>query len=761
MSESSTSGPIDSRFISESEACPAYEVLPGRSFNLMVKAKRQGRWFMLKGLKAEYRSQAVYLELLKKEYALMVQLDHPNIVKAYAKEENASFGPCIVMEYVDGVSLDVFLAGKPSKDARIKVAWQLIDALSYIHSKQMLHRDLKPSNILITRNGGNVKIIDFGLSDADDYAVLKQSAGTLKYMAPEQAAGRPVDCRSDIYSFGLLFQELFPSNYLHIRHKCTAGNPQRRYSNMEELTEAFGRSQWRKRNIPFISVLAVLVLAMLLLMTRIKPVESSVQATDSITADQRAYLKENFWHNNVSIHSFIEEAEKGKEYKEVLRLKLSKLTLEISSHTAESANLYRPGSPEQLHFMTQCRLEQETKQKWALKEIEQNCPSYEAEFSKRRISQRAYDSLRWVVSPGLRTIPASGITTGSATFGTELLDTTFARNAKVGICWGPCHNPGTEGRHIWLSSPEEHVTIEGLAPSTTYFARGCIVTGAGTAYGNEISFTTDHGRLDTPEGAAGGLFSVSKDRQVFISKGNLQYQASTHTWRFAPRQYDYTGRDNGKISPSWNGWVDLFGWGTSGYDHGAVNFQPWSGNKDTQSDALHHAYGKPESNLSDGDGKADWGYNRIANGGNAEGLWRTMRVSEWVYLLFNRLTASGIRFAKASVGGVYGLIIVPDNWNISIYPLNSANQPDISHDSNHITITEWADLLEPAGAVFLPEAGVRTIDGIFTHLGAYYTADAASTDAWHLLLDENGLYFDSRGHRGDGLSVRLVMDSAF
>ena len=220
------------------------------------------------------------------------------------------------------------------------------------------------------------------------------------------------------------------------------------------------------------------------------------------------------------------------------------------------------------------------------------------------------------------------------------------------------------------------------------------------------------------------------------------------------------GNDNIHLSPTWDGWIDLFGWGTSGYDHGAVDYQPWSGNKDTRSDALHYSYGKQDSNLVEQDGKADWGYNRISTGGNKEHLWRTPRVSEYVYLLFNRNTASGVRFVKAQVAGVNGLIVLPDNWKIACYPLNSANRPDADFDSNLITLSDWGTLLEPAGAVFLPEAGARTVDGIFMHIGGYYTSEAASTDAWHLLMGAD-LALDARGHRGDGLSVRLVQDSAY
>ncbi|MBR1487674.1 MAG: serine/threonine protein kinase [Bacteroidales bacterium] len=661
---------------------------------------------------------------------------------------------------MDGVRLDEFLSGGPTAAARRKVADQLADALAYIHSKQILHRDLKPGNILVTRNGGNVKVIDFGLSDADDYAILKQSAGTRDYMAPEQLAGRQIDCRSDIYSYGLLLRSLFPHRYRRIVRRCTHPDPARRYATMEQVREALERSDRLRRAAPQAGLLVLLALALLPQARQAGRGDAAPGVADDLTADQRAYLERAFWHSNVALQEIIRDSEQGRVWREVLAARLSRLSPVLGARDAAMSTLYRAGSPEQLYFIARCREEQNINERKAMKTIGARCPSFEEAFSRGRISQHVYDSLKWVIAPTVMTDAVTEVSATSAVGGVSLPDVTFAGDAVAGICWGPTHNPTTAGLHAAATRPQERVRIAmtGLAPDATYFVRAYVETGAGTTYGTEVSFTTAPGPLPVPEGAVSGLFTVGEGRQVYFSRGNLQYRASTDTWRFAEHQQDFVGAGNMKIAPDYDGWIDLFGWGTSGYEHGALNWQPWSPNLDTRSDVRYHAYGRPDAHLSDGDGRADWGYNRIVNGGDKEHLWRTPRLSEWLCLLFVRNTASGVRFAKAQVGGVNGLILLPDSWRNAVYPLNATNQCEADFDANPIPLSDWTQRLEPAGAVFLPEAGARTVDGIFAQLGIYYSADAASTDAWHFLMDEAILYFDARGHRGDGLSVRVVQD---
>ncbi len=761
MNDLSTSGPIQEQFILPSDISTSYEPLNSHGFNQLVKVKRQGRWFLLKGLKSEYQGQPVYLELLKKEYELMIQLDHPNIVKAYSKEMNETIGPCIVMEYIDGVTLDQFLEGNPSRKTRRKVVDQLVDALAYVHSKQILHRDLKPSNILITRNGNNVKIIDFGLSDADDYAILKQAAGTVKYMAPEQKQGLDgsrgsIDCKSDIYSFGLLLKKIFKRRYRHIAAKCTREDPKKRYLDMEEVRKALEHQDHMKRGLPFIAIAAVMVPLVLLAIRGLKPSETVVVGTDAaLTKTQKQYINEANWYMEMLYEPMERTVQDGKGYRELLMLDLHRKSLLMSERLDEMSRRYAPESEQLLQFKNAVTQWQQGCVQRVSKVVSEQCKSYKEEFRIGRLSQREYDSLEWVMNATVSTLAVDEVTPSSATCSAEVVSS-YARSMERGLCWSTSHNPNTRCKHV--DCPEgQRVVMDQLEPGTTYYVRAYLSTPAGTVYGQEVSFTTLDGKEAVPEGVAGARFSVAPDRQIWFSKGNLQYRASTDTWRFAPNQWEFVGPDNEKASADYDGWIDLFGWGTSGRNHGAVNYQPWCKIPDTKSNILYYAYGNPEANLYDETGEADWGYNAISNGGNSEGLWHTPTIEEWIYLLCSRNTASGYRFAMAKVNARIGLILFPDCWKSTEYAFNVINVIHADPNSNTIPLDDWNRVLEPAGAVFLPLCGSRLIDGIHINMGGYASSSIGTENAWIISTRTDFWVAGCEGgHRGDGCSVRLV-----
>ena len=352
-----------------------------------------------------------------------------------------------------------------------------------------------------------------------------------------------------------------------------------------------------------------------------------------------------------------------------------------------------------------------------------------------------------------------------------------------GICWSTSPNPtlGNNTAFGGMGTGSFTTQMTNLEIGTTYYVKAYATNSVGTAYGNEISFTT---KGLPPQGAINGLFSVSENKKVYFSQGNLQYQASTNTWRFAEHQWDYIGGDysypggsatisgtingsnNSNISSTYSGWIDKFGWGTSGRNHGAVCYQPWS---TSTSNSDYFAYGSSNSNLSDYTNEADWGYNAISNGGNQIGLWRTLTQSEWDYVLFRRQTNSNMRFVKATVNNVIGLILLPDNWNASTYSFKNVNGTSgASCSDNVISATTWANVLQPSGIIFLPPGEER--DGTKFNYGAllgnvfqYWSSTNSSDDSSAYVL-----FF--RGDSGDGtvnviscskawgLSVRLVYD---
>lgn len=213
----------------------------------LFRCQRYNRLHILKALKPSYIGNPFYEQALRKEFDIGYQLEHPHICRALGWETLPELGHCIVLEYIDGATLRELMAqGRLTAALARKLIAELCDALNYLHGKQVVHRDLKPENILVTHNGSNIKLIDFGLSDSDDYEVLKMPAGTRYYLAPEALKpGQLPDLRADIYSLGILTGEmaelLKDKKLAALSRKCTRRKPEDRYPSAPEVVKALHR----------------------------------------------------------------------------------------------------------------------------------------------------------------------------------------------------------------------------------------------------------------------------------------------------------------------------------------------------------------------------------------------------------------------------------------------------------------------------------------------------------------------------------------
>lgn len=245
--------------------------------------------------------------------------------------------------------------------------------------------------------------------------------------------------------------------------------------------------------------------------------------------------------------------------------------------------------------------------------------------------------------------------------------------------------------------------------------------------------------LPAPEGAINAIFTLANGQKVYFSQGNLQYQPSANKWRFAPKQWEYTGTYNQNISSSYSDWIDLFGWGT--------------GNNPTF------------SSTTDGDYSAftDWG-SKIDNSGR----WKTMTRDD-----FNSL-ASASRYGMGKVNGVNGMIFLPDNWQnpeglefegglpgaaglgVVDDGLNNPNG-DNYNTANKYTVSQW-EKMEANGAVFLPAAGYR--DGKTVkeagEEGRYWTRIGNNGMPYELHFTVHLFGYNSKNNAHCGQSVRLI-----
>ena len=269
-----------------------------------------------------------------------------------------------------------------------------------------------------------------------------------------------------------------------------------------------------------------------------------------------------------------------------------------------------------------------------------------------------------------------------------------------------------------------------------------------------------------------GYFSINDEGgRIQFSPGNLQFNAAkgTHdcadgttkngTWRFAPNQWNCIGEGNENISESYDGWIDLFGWATSGWNNGAKEYQPWSAGTE-YNDYLKDNIGLADFNEVNIYG--DWGlYNQI--GDDAPGTWRTLSPTEWKYILNERPLAGNLR-GHGVVNGVKGYILLPDDWitpNCLSFEWSSGGSPGTTDwYANVYDGKDW-EAMEEAGAVFLPAAGYRNNQALggLGQYGYYWSNgvyNGSGVHYFYLFFMSSDISSSNSYYNYEGRSVRLV-----
>lgn len=266
-------------------------------------------------------------------------------------------------------------------------------------------------------------------------------------------------------------------------------------------------------------------------------------------------------------------------------------------------------------------------------------------------------------------------------------------------------------------------------------------------------------------------FKVSDTTRIYFSQGNLQFNAkqgvhktvdstAQGTWRFAENQFDFVGGDNKNASSTYDGWIDLFSWGTSGWNSGAEIYWPWG---HSPFNSRFYPGGDKSNNLTGNYANADWGvYNGISNGGNETNQWRTLTGVEWGYLLKNNEWTLG--YIKTSeLDSVLCCFFIPENFvaplgfNISIinndaFDRNKSFSISESDYSGNIFDREQFAVLERMGVVALPASG-RGSASVYSTGGVYVTIYYSGLRGFYWSSTQAGEYISALGFYTDSAYV--------
>ena len=272
-------------------------------------------------------------------------------------------------------------------------------------------------------------------------------------------------------------------------------------------------------------------------------------------------------------------------------------------------------------------------------------------------------------------------------------------------------------------------------------------------------------------------YKVSVTKSVYFSQGNLQFNAgkglhktadstAQGTWRFAENQWNVVGDGNQSIAEDYDGWIDLFGWGTSGWYSKAPCYQPWS-KSNTSSD--YYPGGSSSNSLTGTYANADWGvYNAISNGGDEPNKWRTLTTLEWQYLFQNnKWTLGYIKTTEKDSSLCFMLIpetfTAPEGTTVTVLSTTTTSTTKIGltvPSTNKYTTEQFASL-EKSGVVALPCGGSRdgaSVDNAGSY-GLYWSSSADDSDlAYAFGFSSTSVYSNDYYPRHYGRSVRLVQD---